>query len=113
MNIGIQDAMTVAGVLANVLSGAESDAHLDRYQAVRRPVALGVIAMTDRLTRATTVSSPLLQAVRNTAFSLAGQLKPVQRRLAMTLSELDDGRPRARIGSADRGYARARNLPMS
>ena len=113
MNIGIQDALLLGNMLAEVLSGAQSDNYLDRYQALRRPVALNVITMTHRLTRAATARSHLAQAVRNNVFSLAGHLRPVQRRIAMTLSELDNRSPRGARASASQGNAHARSLPPS
>jgi hypothetical protein len=45
-------------------------------------------AMTDRLTRGATIRNPVLRAVRNLAFTTAGHIEPVTRRLAMDLSEL-------------------------
>ena len=58
------------------------------YEAARRPVALQVITMTDRLTRAANARNPLLRTVRNLAFTLVGRILPAKRRLAMDLSEL-------------------------
>ena len=57
-------------------------------QAVRRPVAVGVVAMTDRMTRAATASGPVARAIRNTALAVAGHNGAVLRKLAMRLSEL-------------------------
>jgi 2-polyprenyl-6-methoxyphenol hydroxylase-like FAD-dependent oxidoreductase len=88
MNTGIQDAVTLAGLLADVLVDGAAPATLDTYERVRRPVALEVVAMTDRLTRAATVRNPLLRTARNLAFRTAGHLDPVRRKAAMGLSEL-------------------------
>jgi 2-polyprenyl-6-methoxyphenol hydroxylase-like FAD-dependent oxidoreductase len=88
MNTGIQDAMALAPVLAGALGDSADTADLDAYDATRRPVAAQVIAMTDRLTRAANTRNPFLRPVRNMAFSLAGHIRPVTRRLAMNLSEL-------------------------
>ena len=88
MNTGIQDAMVLAGMLADVLAGRAGDAHLDGYQAIRRPVAVGVVSTTDRITRVATARNPLARAVRNTALGLVGRIGPMRRRLAMDLSEL-------------------------
>jgi 2-polyprenyl-6-methoxyphenol hydroxylase-like FAD-dependent oxidoreductase len=79
MNTGIQDAVA----LADVLAGGP-----DTYEAVRRPVAAGVVTTTDRLTRAATVRNPVVRTVRNTVLGLAGRSAAVQRRLAMSLSGL-------------------------
>ena len=54
MNLGIQDAVALADALARVLAG-EPDSVLDDYSAARRPIALDVVKMTDRLTRLATL----------------------------------------------------------
>jgi len=78
MNTGIQDAVELAAVLAD---GTD----LDRYERVRRPVAAGVVAVTDRMTRLATSRNRLLLGV---ALPLAGRVPAVRRRLAMRLSGL-------------------------
>jgi 2-polyprenyl-6-methoxyphenol hydroxylase-like FAD-dependent oxidoreductase len=77
MNIGIQDAIDLAGVLAD---GTD----LDGYERRRRPVAAGVVALTDRMTRLATSRNRMLTGL----VPLAGRLPAVRRRLAMRLSEL-------------------------
>ena len=89
MNTGIQDAIMLSGLLAGVLGGHIPAEDLDRYETVRRPVALGVVAMTHRLSRAATARYPLTRAVRNTALRAAGRLRPVRHAFAMNLSELN------------------------
>ena len=89
MNTGIQDATMLAGLLADALGGHAATADLDRYEAVRRPVAVGVVAMTHRLSRAATARNPVTRALRNTALRAAGRLRPVRHALAMNLSELN------------------------
>ena len=84
MNIGIQDAAELA---RRVLAGTEED-----YEAARRPVAAGVVAMTDRMTRAATVTGPAARAIRNTLLTVAGHNGAVRHKLAMRLSELSTGR---------------------
>ena len=88
MNIGVQDGVLLAGLLADVLADHAPADVLDRYEAQRRPVALGVVAMTHRLTRAATARRPLTRFLRNTALRGAGHLGPVRRAFAMNLSEL-------------------------
>jgi 2-polyprenyl-6-methoxyphenol hydroxylase-like FAD-dependent oxidoreductase len=80
MNTGIQDAAELA---RRILDGTEDD-----YESVRRPVAAGVLAMTDRMTRAATVGNPVARAIRDTVLAVAGHNDSVRRRLAMSLSEL-------------------------
>jgi 2-polyprenyl-6-methoxyphenol hydroxylase-like FAD-dependent oxidoreductase len=89
MNTGIQDAIMLAELLADVLGGHTPAPDLDRYETSRRPVALGVVAMTHRLTRAATIKHPLTRLVRNTALRTAGRLRPVRHAFAMSLSELN------------------------
>lgn len=54
MNTGLQDAHNLATKLADVVAGLASDASLDRYEAERRPVALRLVATTDRIFAAAT-----------------------------------------------------------
>ncbi|MCO5967288.1 FAD-dependent oxidoreductase [Actinoallomurus soli] len=84
MNTGIQDAVDLARRLAD---GTE-----DGYEDARRPAALDVVAMTDRMTRAATAGGPAARAVRNTLLTVAGHNAAIRRRLAMRLSELAVGR---------------------
>jgi len=49
MNTGLQDAHNLALKLAGVINGAALDGYLDRYEAERRPVAMRLIATTDRV----------------------------------------------------------------
>jgi len=86
MNLGIQDAVALAGALAAVLAGA-SDNVLDEYNATRRPIAHQVVEMTDRLTRLATLPRAA-RPIRNTAIGLIGRVPSVQRALAMRLSGL-------------------------
>ena len=79
----------LAELLADVVGGDAPAADLDRYETVRRPVALGVVAMTHRLSRAATARHPLTRLLRNTALQAAGRLRPVRHAFAMNLSELN------------------------
>jgi 2-polyprenyl-6-methoxyphenol hydroxylase-like FAD-dependent oxidoreductase len=81
MNTGIQDAAELA---RRILEGTEDD-----YESVRRPVAAGVLAMTDRMTRAATVRNPVARAIRDTVLAVAGHNGSVRQKLAMSLSELN------------------------
>jgi 2-polyprenyl-6-methoxyphenol hydroxylase-like FAD-dependent oxidoreductase len=81
MNTGIQDAVALARVLA-------TGDNLDAYEATRRPVAAGVVAMADRMTRVATVRNPLARSARNALLTVAGRSSLLQRKLAMNLSEL-------------------------
>jgi len=84
MNIGIQDGAELARRIAD---GTEND-----YEAVRRAVAVGVVAMTDRMTRTATASSAAARAIRNTLLTVLGHNASVREKLAMRLSELSADR---------------------
>jgi 2-polyprenyl-6-methoxyphenol hydroxylase-like FAD-dependent oxidoreductase len=86
MNLGIQDAVALAGALHEVLNGASDDA-LDAYSSDRRPMARDVIATTDRLTRLSTLPRSA-RPVRNTVMRLAARVPAVRSRLAWRLSGL-------------------------
>jgi 2-polyprenyl-6-methoxyphenol hydroxylase-like FAD-dependent oxidoreductase len=86
MNLGIQDAVALADALAGVLGG-EPDTLLDDYSSARRPIAKGVVRMTDRLTRLATLPRAV-RPIRNAAISLVGRVPAVRRALARQLSGL-------------------------
>jgi 2-polyprenyl-6-methoxyphenol hydroxylase-like FAD-dependent oxidoreductase len=86
MNTGIQDAVALAAVLADVLGGAP-EAVLDRYGAVRRPVASRVVALADRLTRLATVGRRW-RGVRNALLRSVARIPAVRRKLACELAGL-------------------------
>jgi 2-polyprenyl-6-methoxyphenol hydroxylase-like FAD-dependent oxidoreductase len=88
MNTGIQDAMSLAEVLAAVMGGAE-ERRLDEWAAQRHQIAEGVVTLTDRLTRIATLRSPLSRALRNAALVFAGHVPPLTGALARNIAELD------------------------
>jgi 2-polyprenyl-6-methoxyphenol hydroxylase-like FAD-dependent oxidoreductase len=86
MNTGIQDAVALAGALAEVLGGGPA-ALLDRYGATRRPVAERVVAFADRLTRLATVQRRW-RPLRNAFLRSVSRIPAVRARLAWELSGL-------------------------
>ena len=88
MNTGIQDAMSLAPLLATVLRGGD-EALLDRWAGERHRIAADVVSMTDRMTRMATLTSPLAQSLRNAAVALLGHVPPVRAAAARRLAELD------------------------
>jgi 2-polyprenyl-6-methoxyphenol hydroxylase-like FAD-dependent oxidoreductase len=88
MNTGIQDAMSLGPLLADVVRGGD-EAVLDDWALARHRVAADVVAMTDRMTRLATLTSPLAQSFRNAAVALLGHLPPVRAAAARRLAELD------------------------
>jgi len=85
MNVGILDAVALAGALTRALAG--NVAALDDYGAQRRPLAQQVVAFADRLTRMATVR-PGLRGVRNLLLSTLSRIPFVRRQLAWRLSGL-------------------------
>ncbi|MFD7631653.1 FAD-dependent oxidoreductase [Streptomyces sp. NPDC059851] len=81
MNTGIQDAYALGRALA-------TDA-LDGYEAARRPVALRVVALTDRMTRFSTTRNPALRLVRNAGLRLLAGVPALHDRAAAELAELN------------------------
>lgn len=86
MNTGIQDAVDLGGRLAAAVAGAPPEV-LDDYERRRRPVARQVVTMTDRMTRAATLSGSAAH-LRNLALRGVNLLPPARRAAAMNLSEL-------------------------
>jgi 2-polyprenyl-6-methoxyphenol hydroxylase-like FAD-dependent oxidoreductase len=86
MNTGIQDAMALADALVAALTQPGTDA-LTRYADLRRPVALRVVALADRLTRLATVGR-LLRPLRNLVLRALAVVPRVRRQLAVQLSGL-------------------------
>ncbi|KKC03681.1 FAD-dependent oxidoreductase [Mycobacterium nebraskense] len=86
MNLGITDAVALAGALAEVLAGG-SDAALDAYSTAQRRRAERVLKLTGRLTRVATLPRPL-RPLRNTGMRLAAGVPAVRRQLAVQLSGL-------------------------
>lgn len=86
MNLGVQDAVALAGALDEVLGGAPETV-LDGYTQSRRPIARQVLTLTGRLTRLATLPRPL-RPVRNVAMSAAAEIPAVRDGLAWRLSGL-------------------------
>ncbi|MEU2087108.1 FAD-dependent monooxygenase [Nocardia beijingensis] len=87
MNTGIQDAAALGPLLARVLAG-EPDTLLDDYETTRRPVALGVVSFTDRMTKMATLHARPARTVRNLVLSTVSRIPAFRHRLAYQLSEL-------------------------
>jgi 2-polyprenyl-6-methoxyphenol hydroxylase-like FAD-dependent oxidoreductase len=88
MNTGIQDAVVLGRLLARVAAG-EPDALLDTYETTRRPVATGVVAFTDRMTRMATLRPRPARLLRNTVLKTVFSLPPMREKLAYQLAELN------------------------
>ncbi len=88
MNTGMQDAFNLAWKLAAVIGGEAGDALLDSYEAERIPVADGVIAFTNRLTKAGTLSG-LPRRVRDLLIRVVSHVPPARRAMADTAEEVN------------------------
>ncbi|TXH33970.1 MAG: FAD-binding monooxygenase [Rhodospirillaceae bacterium] len=94
MNTGMQDAVNLAWKLALVCRReARADPLLDSYSAERSLVGEEVLRNAGRLTRLALLRNPLARHLRNFLMSLVMRLKPVRRRLAQRLTELDIAYP--------------------
>ncbi|MFC9432840.1 FAD-dependent monooxygenase [Nocardia sp. NPDC057030] len=87
MNTGIQDAATLGPLLARVLHG-EPATLLDTYETTRRPIALDVVAFTDRMTRMATLRPRPARTLRNLALTTLTGIPTLRTALARRLAEL-------------------------
>jgi 2-polyprenyl-6-methoxyphenol hydroxylase-like FAD-dependent oxidoreductase len=95
MNTGIQDAVALANALLSALR-IDVGSVLDAYETERRPVAEGVLALADRLTRVATVRSSFAP-LRNFAVRTLARSARFRTRLAWQLAGLHN-RPRSSSG---------------
>jgi 2-polyprenyl-6-methoxyphenol hydroxylase-like FAD-dependent oxidoreductase len=86
MNIGIQDAIVLAGALAAALAGS-GEQLLDAYSSARRKVANEVVELADRLTKLATAPR-LLRPLRNTLLRVLAGIPGFRRRLTWQLAGL-------------------------
>ena len=96
MNTGMQDAFNLAWKLAAVLHGDAGDTLLDSYEAERIPVADHVIAFTNRLTKAGTLSG-VPRRIRDVAIRLLSHVPAARRVIAETAEEVNIGYQRSPI----------------
>ena len=89
MNTGIQDAISLADALREVLQ-QNNDAALNAWQTKRRDIARSVVSLTDRMTKLGTAHSPAVKLLRNAVFDIIGHLEFAQLAIAQQLSELDN-----------------------
>lgn len=86
MNLGIADAISLAGALSEVAHGGP-DTALDAYCAAQRRRAEQVLRLTGRLTRISNLPRQL-RRVRNSGMRVAAQVPAVRRQMALQLSGL-------------------------
>jgi len=89
MNTGIQDAISLADTLRQVLQ-QKDEAPLDAWQTKRREIARSVVSLTDRMTKLATASSPVVKLLRNAVLDIVGHIPFAQHAIVQQLSELDN-----------------------
>jgi hypothetical protein len=99
MNTGIQDACNLAWKLALVVHGTGSEILLDSYSAERSPVAEEVLKVTGRVTSIATLSSKVVQALRNHAAALVFGLTSVRKFAANAAAEISLGYPHSPLNT--------------
>src|SRR3546814_2725220 len=87
MNTGIQDAVSLAPALLDVLHGGD-EAGLDAWAQSRHQVAKRVVGLTDKMTRAAGVTSPVGRQLRNAAISFVSHVPAAREALAREIAEL-------------------------
>jgi 2-polyprenyl-6-methoxyphenol hydroxylase-like FAD-dependent oxidoreductase len=90
MNTGMQDAFNLSWKLAAVIKGDAGQILLNSYEAERMPVADGVIAFTNRLTKVGTLSG-LPRQLRDLAVQALSHLPAARRFMAETAEEVNVG----------------------
>jgi 2-polyprenyl-6-methoxyphenol hydroxylase-like FAD-dependent oxidoreductase len=88
MNTGIQDAIHLAGLLAQVLGGADPGL-LARYDAERRPNAAALLAFTGQLTSVAELSDPETMRLRDDVLTRIRDVPGLTSFLARRLAQLD------------------------
>ena len=91
MNTGMHDVCNLAWKLALVQRGLMKDDLLTSYSAERSPIGDQVLRETGLLTRAATLHSKPLEALRNAAISMVMGLSAGRNALAEQMSELSIG----------------------
>jgi len=106
MNTGMQDAVNLAWKLGLVARGRGlAEPLLSSYTQERSAVGDMVLRNAGHLTKMATLRNPLLQCIRNHAFSLVGSLSAVQHRAIAALSELAVCYPGSPLSADDAGRA--------
>jgi 4,5-epoxidase len=87
MNVGMQDAFSLAEKLSAALASAD-DRILASYEAERRPVAAAVIRANARITRLASSQGPVGRLVRDSVMPRLLRIPRVSRRLGLEASGL-------------------------
>lgn len=88
MNTGLVDACVLGRLLADVVRGRRPEAHLDGYEALRRPAAKKVLELAGRLTAMATMKQAPARLARNALLRTIGLLPMARHTFEMNLSGL-------------------------
>jgi 2-octaprenyl-6-methoxyphenol hydroxylase len=92
LNLGLRDAIALAGLVADAIRAGGDPGEtglLERYQALRRPDDLTMLAATDLLDRLFSNDNPAMRLARDVGMAGVGRIGPLKRmfmRRAMGLS---------------------------
>ncbi|MGI4758382.1 MAG: FAD-dependent oxidoreductase [Janthinobacterium lividum] len=89
MNTGIQDAVSLAGVLHRVITTGD-EAPLAEWEKKRLEIARSVVRTTDLMTRAATSDSSVSRILRNALMGVVDHIPALQHGIAERLSEIDN-----------------------
>lgn len=93
MNAGIQDALHLADLLADVLTGLTDESVLKRYEKERRPFARLVLRTTGFMIRAATLRGPRARRMRNALLRALGGVPAFSGFFARRLAGLEGVTP--------------------
>jgi 2-polyprenyl-6-methoxyphenol hydroxylase-like FAD-dependent oxidoreductase len=88
MNTGLHDSFNLGWKLALVAHGQAPPGVLDTYQGERAPIAADVLALTHRLVRTFTISSPAKRWLRDRLLPAAGALPGAKLRYASRVAQV-------------------------
>ena len=88
MNTGLHDSFNLGWKLALVAQGQAPPGLLDTYQDERAPIAAEVLALTHRLVRTFTISSPAKRWLRDRLLPAAGALPGAKLRYASRVAQV-------------------------
>jgi 2-polyprenyl-6-methoxyphenol hydroxylase-like FAD-dependent oxidoreductase len=87
MNTGVQDAVSLAGALHEVITTGDAGV-FDSWEKKRLEIARSVVKTTDLMTKMATTDSTLLHSLRNVAMGIIGHVPAIQHKIAEQLSEI-------------------------
>ncbi len=83
LNLGLRDALAIAELIADA-GDPGAEALLARYQALRRPANLAMLAATDLLDRLFSTNNPAIRLVRDLGLAGVNRMPRLKRRFMLT-----------------------------